>query len=75
MVVFLHGMTLNEQKMELPDERILPGTNKQFPYVFVADGAFALKSFMIPGNVGQLVLLDVAGALLEAGDAYSRARS
>jgi hypothetical protein len=33
--------------LKLPEPRKLPGMSKRFPYVFVADAAFALKPFNV----------------------------
>lgn len=45
--VFWHKLTNNQ--LNIPDSREIPGTNKQFPYVFVADDAFQLlPNFLKP---------------------------
>ncbi|GFO43264.1 hypothetical protein PoB_006976900 [Plakobranchus ocellatus] len=37
------GKRLFENKLQLPDEAVIPGTNRTVPYVFVADDAFPLR--------------------------------
>lgn len=42
---------LSENQLNVPNSRALPGTEKQFPYVFVGDEAFQLHpNFMKPYN-------------------------
>ena len=41
------GIAMNEDKLGIPPAIKLPGTNVVCPYVFVADEAFALKTYMV----------------------------
>ena len=41
------GIAMNENKLGIPPARKLPGTNIECPYVFVADEAFPLKTYMV----------------------------
>ena len=41
------GITMEHNLLKLPPARTLPGTNKLFPYVFVGDDAFPLKTYMV----------------------------
>ena len=41
------GIAINDNKLGIPPPRILPGTNTEFPYVFVADEAFPLRTYMM----------------------------
>lgn len=51
------GIAMENNMLNLPPERTLPGTNKHFPYVFVGDDAFPLRTYMVkpyPRGVIQL---------------------
>lgn len=37
------GQMLNNNELKLPQPTVLPNTSEKFPYVFLGDGAFALK--------------------------------
>lgn len=41
------GFAINNNLLNLPPQRILPGTEKYFPYVFVGDEAFPLKTYLV----------------------------
>ena len=41
------GFAMDNDQVGLPKPRILPGTNTLFPYVFVGDEAFPLKTYLI----------------------------
>ena len=41
------GFAMDNDQLGLPKPRILPGTNTLFPYVFVGDEAFPLKTYLI----------------------------
>ena len=41
------GYAMNNELLNLPPPERLPGTNKEFPYMFVGDEAFPLKEFMM----------------------------
>lgn len=41
------GQAINERRLNLPEGRVLDGTCNKFPYVFVGDEAFPLKSCLI----------------------------
>ena len=41
------GIAMENNLINLPAARKLPGTDKLFPYVFVGDEAFPLKSYMV----------------------------
>ena len=43
----LMGMAINQKKLNLPKDRFLPGSKDKFPYVFVCDEVFALKTCML----------------------------
>lgn len=38
---------MDDGLLKLPEPRTLSGTSQKFPYIFVADGAFPLKPFMV----------------------------
>ena len=38
---------LEEKRLNIPEEILLPGTEQTFPFVFVADDAFPLKDYML----------------------------
>ena len=37
---------LEEKHLNIPEETLLPGTERTFPFVFVADDAFPLKDYI-----------------------------
>ena len=41
------GQAINENRLNLPEPRVLDGTCIKFPYVFVGDKAFPLKSCLV----------------------------
>ena len=41
------GFAMDNGLLKLPKARMLPGTNDFFPYVFVGDEAFPLKSYLM----------------------------
>ena len=41
------GFAMDNGQLGLPKPRILPGTNMLFPYIFVDDEAFPLKTYLI----------------------------
>ena len=41
------GFAIENQKMNLPPPEVIRGTQKMFPFVFVADEAFSLKQHML----------------------------
>ena len=41
------GIAMEQNKLNLPHPRLLPGTNISVPYVFVGDEAFALKNYLM----------------------------
>lgn len=46
---------LSENQLNIPNPRKLPGTEKQYPYVFIGDEAFQLhRNFMKPHNRANL---------------------
>ena len=38
------GIAIEQQRLNMPPPRVLPGSNVKFPYVFVGDDAFPLKT-------------------------------
>ena len=51
------GIAMEQNQLNLPPPRSLPGSSKRYPYVFVGDDAFPLKPYMVkpyPRGVIQL---------------------
>lgn len=41
------GKALEKNKMNVPSDRELPGTNEKLPYVIIGDEAFPLKNYLL----------------------------
>lgn len=47
------GKALQSKRLNIPNKRVLPGTNVELPMVCVADEAFALKTYMMRPYPGK----------------------
>lgn len=66
------GKALEKNKLNIPNNRELPGTNEKLPYVIIGDEAFPLKNYLLRPYPGPQMYNDVKKKIFN--ERLSRAR-